>query len=174
MEVQGDIWPGDLLAVTAASANMSANLVVRSVGIDVACSSPQMNKYTIHFANDWADALAIKTSSAVPADVWLPLQPQTVEPLTNLLTFSASSISASTIQVNAGVTPPSGGGFEVRRRDWSFGAGTDSDLVLRSPVSSFTIPREAAMERYYVRMYDGSTPPNYSRFSSAIFVNVPL
>jgi len=174
MEVQGDIWPGDLLAVTAESANMSANLVVRSVGIDVACSSPQMNKYTIHFANDWADALAIKTSSAVPADVWLPLQPQTVEPLTNLLTFSASSISASTIQVNAGVTPPSGGGFEVRRRDWSFGAGTDSDLVLRSPVSSFTIPREAAMERYYVRMYDGSTPPNYSRFSSAIFVNVPL
>jgi hypothetical protein len=30
------------------------------------------------------------------------------------------------------------------------------------------------MEQYYVRMYDGSMPPNYSRFSSAIFVNVPL
>ncbi|QNI31610.1 hypothetical protein H7849_21490 [Alloacidobacterium dinghuense] len=174
METQGDIWPGDLLAVTAPSANLSANLVVRGVQIEVSNSSPQMNKYTIHFANDWADALAIKTSSAVPADTWLPLQPRTVEPLANLLTLSPSSITASTLQVNAGVTAPSGGGFEVRRRDWSFGPGTDSDLVLRSPVSSFTIPREAVTEQYYVRMYDGSTPPNYSRFSSAIFVNVPM
>jgi hypothetical protein len=62
----------------------------------------------------------------------------------------------------------------VRRRDWSFGPGTDSNLVLRSPVGNFIIPREAVMEQYYVRMYDGSTPPNYSQFSSAIFVNVPL
>ncbi len=173
METQGDIWPGDLLAVTATSANMSANLVVRSVQIDVACSSPQMNKYTIHFANDWADALAIKTSSTVPSDIWIPMQPQTVEPLANLLTLN-TSISGSAIQVSAGTTPPSGGGLEVRRRDWSYGPGTDSDLVLRSPVSNFIIPREAAMEQYYVRMYDGSTPPNYSRFSSAVFVNVPL
>jgi hypothetical protein len=174
METQGDVWPGDLLVITAASANMSADVVVRSVQIDISCASPQMNKYTIRFANDWADALAIKTSTAVPSDVWLPQQPQTVDPLANLLTLNASSISASAIQVNAGMTAPSGGGFEVRRRDWSFGPGTDSDLVLRSPVSNFTIPREAAMEQYYVRMYDGSMPPNYSRFSSAIFVNVPL
>ncbi|HMD20944.1 MAG TPA: hypothetical protein VKH40_11505 [Alloacidobacterium sp.] len=173
METQGDVWPGDLLAITASSANMSANLVVRSVQIDVSCSSPQMNKYTIHFANDWADALAIKTSSTVPSDIWLPQQPQTVEPLANLLTLNAS-INGSALQVSAGVTPPTGGGFEVRRRDWSFGPGTDSDLVLRSPVSNFIIPREAAMEQYFVRMYDGSTPPNYSRFSSAIIVNVPL
>jgi len=174
METQGDIWPGDLLAVTAPSANMTADLVVRSVQIDMGCTSPQMNRYTIRFANDWADALAIKTSFAVPADTWLPLQPQTVEPLANLQTLDMSPINASAIQVNANATPPSGGGFEVRRRDWSFGPGSDSDLVLRSPVSNFTIPREAAMEQYYVRMYDGSTPPNYSRFSSAIIVNVPL
>jgi len=173
-ETLGDIWPGDMLAVSTASADITANLVVRSVQIEVACSSPQLNKYTIQFANDWADALAIKTSSTVPADTWLPQQPQTAEPLTNLLTLVASSISSTAIQVNAGLTPPSGGGFEVRRRDWSFGPGTDSDLVLRSPVSNFVIPRQAAIEQYYIRMYDGSAPPNYSRFSSAIFVNVPL
>jgi hypothetical protein len=174
METQGDVWPGDLLAIEATSANINTNLVVRSVQIDMACSSPQLNKYTIHFANDWADALAIKTSSTVPADTWLPQQPQAVEPLANLPTLNASSITSSTIAVNVGVTPPTGGGFEVRRRDWSFGPGIDSDLVLRSPVSNFTIPREAAVEQYFVRMYDGSTPPNYSRFSSAIFVNVAL
>ena len=52
--------------------------------------------------------------------------------------------------------------------------GNDADLVLRSPVSNFTIPREGAIEQYFIRQYDGSTPPNYSRFSSAVFINVPL
>jgi hypothetical protein len=174
METQGDVWPGDLLAITSTSANMSADVVVRSVQIDVSCTSPQLNNCTIRFANDWADALAIKTTLTVPTDIWLPQQPQTVEPLANLQNFVATSITASAIQINTGATPPSGGGFEVRRRDWSFGPGTDSDLVLRSTISNFVIPREAAMEQYYVRMYDGSTPPNYSRFSSAIFVNMPL
>jgi len=173
LETHGDIWPGDLLTITAPSANMSANLVVRSVQIEVFSTLPQINQYTIQFANDWADALAIKTSSTVPADIWLPQKPQTIEPLPNLMTLSAS-ISGNSIQVDAGVTPPVGGGFEVRRRDWSFGPGIDSDFVLRSPVSSFIIPRESPIEQYYVRMYDGSTPPNYSRFSSAIFVNVAL
>ena len=76
--------------------------------------------------------------------------------------------------MDAGTDPPSGGGFEVRRRDWDFGPGVDQDLVLRSPVRSFSIPREAQVERYYVRMYDGSNPPVYSRFSSAVFTNLPV
>lgn len=173
METQGDVWPGDLLAVTSISANLSANLVVRSVELELLCGAPGLVKYVVSFANDWADALAVKTSATIPVDAWLPQQPETTPPLANLasLTFS---ITSSAITVNAGVTPPTGGGFEVRRRDWSFGPGTDSDLVLRSPVNSFTIPREAAVEQYYVRMYDGSTPPNYSRFSSAVFANVAL
>jgi hypothetical protein len=41
-------------------------------------------------------------------------------------------------------------------------------------VANFTIPRGAAIEQFYVRMYDGSAPPNYSRFSSAVFTNVAL
>lgn len=173
-EQQGDVWPGDVLAVASASAGLTANLVVRSVQIDLACSSPGLAKYTIAFANDWADDLAIKTSSAVPADAWLTQQPETATPLANLNTLAVTSINGSTIQINAGVTPPAGGGFEVRRRDWSFTPGPGPDLVLRSPVSSFTISRQAAMEQYYIRMYDASTPPNYSRFSSAVFVNLPL
>jgi hypothetical protein len=85
--------------------------------------------------------------------------------------LSVTSVSTTQIQVQAGLTPPSGGGFEVRRSDWKFGAADGADLVLRSPAPNFTIVREAPVERYYVRLYDGATPPNYSRFSSAIFVN---
>ena len=147
---------------------------MRRVQVELLCTAPGLAQYVVEFANDWADALAIKTSNSVPADVWLPQQPEATPPLANLAAMSVTSITGSAIQVSANATPPSNGGFEVRRRDWAFGPGTDSDLVLRSPVANFTIPREAAEERYFVRMYDGSTPPNYSRFSSAIFVNVAL
>ncbi len=171
---QGDVWPGDVLAVTSTSANLDANLIVREVQIDVAGGAPGLAKYIVSFANDWADEIAVSTSSAVPADVWLPAQPETATPLANLNSLAVTSITGSVIQISAGATPATGGGFEVRRRDWSFTPGTGPDLVLRTPVPNFTIPRQAAMERYYIRMYDGSTPPNYSRFSSAVFVNLPL
>jgi hypothetical protein len=83
-------------------------------------------------------------------------------------------LTDTALQVDAGTAPPVGGGFEVRRKDWVFGTGVDgADLVLRSPVRSFTIPRAAQVERVYIRTYDGNTPPLYSRFSSAVFVNWP-
>jgi hypothetical protein len=174
LDQTGDVWPGDSLSIDSASAGMDATVVVRSVQIELTCSLPAMAKYTIEFANDWADALSIKTSSSVPVDAWLPRQPQASAPLANLNNLAITSVTTSQIDISANVTPPTGGGFEVRRRDWAFGPGTSSDLVLRSPVPNFIIPREAAMEQYYIRMYDGSTPPNYSAFSTAVFVNLPL
>jgi hypothetical protein len=171
---QGDVWPGDLLAVTSTSAGLNTSLVVREVQIDTLSGTPARTKYGISFANDWADEIAIQTSSAVPADAWLPQEPEITAPLANLNSLAVTSITGTTIQIAAGATAPAGGGFEVRRRDWSFTPGPGPDLVLRSPVPNFTIPRQSTMERYYIRMYDGSTPPNYSRFSSAVFVNLPL
>jgi hypothetical protein len=94
--------------------------------------------------------------------------------LANLPALAVVSATGTAVQVDAGMDPPVGGGFEVRRRDWAFGSGTDADLVLRSPVRSFSIPREGQVERYFVRMYDGSNPPVYSRFSSAVFTNLPV
>jgi hypothetical protein len=171
----GDVWPGDVLAVDAVSTGIIAKLVVRAVTIEAGSASPGLTKYTIEFANDWADALSLKLSSTVPKDAWLPQQAETaVAVLANLPALAMASVTGSAIQIATGVAPPTGGGFEVRRRDWHFAPGNDADLVLRSPVSNFTIPREAAIEQYYIRQYDASSPPNYSRFSSAVFINVPL
>jgi hypothetical protein len=50
----------------------------------------------------------------------------------------------------------------------------DQNLVLRSPVRSFSIPRSAQVERYYVRMFDAANPRLYSRLSSAVFTNLPV
>ena len=169
-----DVWPGDVLAINSASNAIVANVVVRDVQIDLGHSSPQKIKYVVRFANDWAEDLALKLSNTIPEDAWLPLQPATSVPLANPLAMAVGLISGTQIPVSMNVTPPQGGGFEVRRRDWAFGPGTDSDLVLRSPVPNFIILRLAPVEQYFIRMYDSALPTNYSRFSAAIFVSVPL
>jgi hypothetical protein len=126
-------------------------------------SDPDVVRYGIAFSNDWANDLSIKTSLTVPADTWLPAA---IAPtyLANLTGLMVTAITASAVTVTTGVTAPTGGGFEVRRRDFAFQAGSDPDLVIRSAVSTFDIPR----------MFDGSVPVNYSEFSVGIFVNLPL
>lgn len=169
-----DIWPGDVLALTRGG--VTTHVVVRAVEIGDGAALPEMLTYRIAFANDWAEALGMKLSESIAADALLPVTalsaPGAV--LANLQALQLTSATTTALQIDAGVAPPAGGGFEVRRRDGGFGASVDQDLVLRSAVRSFSIPREAQVERYYVRMYDGSTPPVYSRFSSGVLVNLPV
>jgi len=173
MSFAADVWPGDALLLTAPSTSLNAQMVVRTVTISYRASVPDLVEYAIAFANDWAEDLAIKTSATVPADAWLPaLMAPTV--LANLSSLSVTSLSGSTITINAGVTPPTGGGFEIRRRDYAFMPGQDPGLVMRASVPNMTFSRETANDRFYLRMFDGSTPPNYSEFSTALFINLPL
>jgi len=179
----GDVWPGDALLLTAPSfpasggGGLAAQVVVRSATLSYAASSPDVVQYSIAFSNDWADDLAIKTSKTVPADAWLPA-PVSPTYLANLNALTVTGISATAVSVAANVTPPEGGGFEVRRRDFVFQPGQDVDLVIRSAVPNFDIPRATEADRFYVRMYDGgnngSGMPNYSEFSVGLFVNLPL
>jgi hypothetical protein len=168
-----DVWPGDALLLNAPSTNLNAVVVVRTVKVTYSASYPDLVEYDMAFANDWADDLAIKTSTTVPAETWLPA---TVNPtvLANLNSLTATTLNGSTVTVNTGVTPPTGGGFEIRLRDSAFMAGEDPTLVLRGSEQNLTFSRVSASDRFYIRMYDGSTPPNYSEFSTALFINLPL
>ena len=174
----GDIWPGDVLALTQNGSTL--NVIVRKVEIDRTSSFPETLIYKIAFANDWAEALGLTLSESIAADALLPQTAQTTAQLAagtvlpSLQQLQVVSATTAALQVDAGQAPPSGGGFEVRRRDNAFGPAIAQDLVLRSPVRSFSIPREAQVERYYIRMFDASTPPLYSRFSSAVFINLPV
>lgn len=174
-----DVWPGDVLAVT--SGGTTHSLLVRSVLAQDHHSVPEVITYKVEFANDWAtewaDGLGLKLSEVIASNAVLPATasagPASVA--ANLQNLSVTSLGGSVLEVDAGLVPPVGGGFEVRRRDWNFGVGVDTpDLVLRSPVRSFSMPRSAQVERFHIRMYDGSTPPVYSRFSSALFVHWPV
>jgi hypothetical protein len=169
----GDVWPGDALLLNVASLGLAAQMVVRTVTLQYGASDPDLVQYAIEFSNDWANDLAIKTSLTVPADAWLPAA---ISPtyLANLNQLTVTAISSTAVSVQTNVTPPTGGGFEVRRRDFSFQPGQDVDLVMRSAVANFDIPRATEADRFYIRMYDGSTPQNYSEFSVGLFVNLPL
>jgi hypothetical protein len=168
-----DVWPGDALLLNAPSASLDAQVIVRSVKVTYSASYPDLVEYSIQFANDWADDLAIKTSTAVPADAWLPA-PIAPTVLANLANLTVTTLNGTTVTLNAGITPPTGGGFEIRRRDFAFMQGEDPGLVVRGPEPIMTFARENAADRFYIRMYDGSTPPHYSEFSTALFINLPL
>jgi hypothetical protein len=168
-----DVWPGDALLLNAPSTDLDTQVVVRAVKVSYRASYPDLVEYVIQFANDWADDLAIKANMTVPADAWLPA-PIGPTVLANLSALTVTSLSGAMVALTTGVTPPTGGGFEIRRRDFAFMAGEDPGLVVRATLPTITFSRETANDRFYIRMYDGSTPPNYSEFSTALFINLPL
>jgi hypothetical protein len=94
--------------------------------------------------------------------------------LANLNGLTVTTLNGSTVTINAGVTPPTGGGFEIRLRDFAFMPGEDPSLVMRATQPTMTFSRITANDRFYIRVYDSSTPPNYSEFSTALFINLPL
>lgn len=184
-----DIWPGDVLTLSANGSTVSAvvrQVTVESHGVGLVPGGEAL-AYTIAFANEWAEGLGVRLTETLGADAQVPSfalnlasdSPVSLAPhvLANLaaLTVTGTSGSGSTaaLNVDAGVAAPTGGGFEVRRRDAGFGSGS-ADLVLRSPVRGFSIPRGAMEESFFVRMYDSSSPPLYSRESAAIVTHLPL
>ena len=171
--LDADVWPGDALSLNAPSTNLNAQVIVRTVKLTYTASYPDLVQYAIAFANDWADDLAIKTGTTVPADAWLPAAiAPTYSP--NLNSLIVAAISGNNVTINTGTIAPSGGGFEIRRRDNCFMPGTDPDLAMRGSQSTMTLTRVSASDRFYIRMYDGSNPPNYSEFSAALIFNLPL
>jgi hypothetical protein len=63
---------------------------------------------------------------------------------------------------------------EVRYTDAGWGVDNNRNLVGRFTSSSFTLTRYARAQTYFLRSYDGSGPPKYSRYSTALYVNYPL
>jgi hypothetical protein len=70
--------------------------------------------------------------------------------------------------------PPAGGGFEVRWSDAGWGPANDRNLVGRFGTETFTIPRLSRSQTVFLRQYDASAPPKYSRHTTALHVDYPL
>jgi hypothetical protein len=64
---------------------------------------------------------------------------------------------------------------EVRWSDAGWGAGNDRNLVGRFATQTFVIPRLSKVQNCYLRQYDASVPPKYSRYTAALHLgNYPL
>jgi hypothetical protein len=78
------------------------------------------------------------------------------------------------VQVDAGISPPSGYGIEVRQNDYGWGQANDRNLLGRFNTQTFSLPRLATTQDYFLRLYDNSSPPKYSRYSAALHIDYPL
>src|SRR3569833_2391482 len=123
-----EYWPGDALEINAYSAGLNAQVIVRTVKLTYHASLPDLVRYEISFANDWAEDLAIKTSSAVPYDVWMPV-PVSPAYAPNLSGVTVLTMSGGSVTIDAGTTAPTRNRNENHRRDNCFIPGSDSDLV---------------------------------------------
>ena len=77
-------------------------------------------------------------------------------------------MTSTTVQVDAGMRQQAGIGIEVRQNDYGWGQANDRNLLGRFSTQTFTLPRLAATQNYFLRLYDSSSPPKYSRYSAAL------
>ena len=170
-----DLWPGDALQLCSSSDISAHQVTVHSVNLELQDASSDIVRYQVEFANDFVESLSIQTSSRLAATSDLPQAATALDTAPASLTaLTIASITQTSVVFSTGLAAPVNGGFEVRRRDATFGPGIDSDLVLRTAAQTFSIPRISVVEQYFVRMYDGSRSPLYSTQSAAVFVNIPM
>ena len=176
----GDIFPGDAITVNVASRGAAFTAIVRQVEIQVADPVDDRSFYTIGFANDLASPLAIEyesTSTTISLEDMPPLL-QTTQVgsyyQTNLTAAQITAVSSTTVSIDAGLSPPEGFGIEVRANDYGWGEANGRNLLGRFNTQTFDLARLARTQTYFLRLYDGSSPPKYSRYAAALHVDYAL
>ncbi len=173
-----DIFPGDGLAVNVPSRRASFTAIVREVEVKIADMAGENSRYTLRFvdAGDPSLDFAFVTALVKQTQVLTPIDVTEVGNtyLADLTDAEVTNVTSTTVTVDAGVTPVAGGGIEVRYSDSGWGVGYTGNLAGRFTNSSFTLTRYARGQTYFLRSYDGSGPPKYSRYSAALHVDYPL
>jgi len=173
-----DVFPGDELQVNAASRGAALAAIVREVDIAVKDLAGEHSRYTIRFAQDAAKWLGFEFEAGEIAnlpEVTAQINTQVGNVfLVDLTAAAITQVTSTTVSVDAGTAPPQGGGIEVRWSDEGWGPDNDRNLVGRFATRTFTIPRLSAAQSCFLQQYDGSTPPKYSRYSAALYVDYPL
>lgn len=172
-----DIFPGDGLAVEVPSRASSFAAIVRDVDVEIMDVAGENCRYTLQFV-DAADPsldFAFQTATATQATAMAATEISAVGMFLADLTLAAvTNVSSTTVTVDTGFTPGAGEGIEVRSSDAGWGPDNDRNLAGRFTSSSFTLPRFGRAQDYFLRRYDNSSPPKYSRYSAGLHVDYPL
>ncbi len=170
----------DAVAVNVPSRGAVFNAIVRAVAIDVVDLADDRGMYRIEFANDLAEALAYQDAASATTIPLTDTPPRLTTAqvgayyLENLTEAQITQVSSTTVSVDVGISLPSNCGVEVRAHDYGWGVSNDRNLLGRFSAPTFTLPRMARTQNYFLRLYDTSSPPQYSRYAAALHVDYPL
>ncbi|MGP0095544.1 MAG: hypothetical protein ACLPHI_00785 [Terriglobales bacterium] len=173
-----DVFPGDGLAINVPSRMASFTAIVREVDVAILDLAGENSRYTLRFVDagdpslDFAfvTALMKQTKTLIPLDVTEVGSAY----LDDLIDAAVTNVTSTTVTIDAGVNPEAGWGIEVRYSDQGWGEGYNGNLIGRFTSGSFTLTRYARAQDYFLKSYDNSTPPKYSRYSAALHVDYPL
>jgi len=175
-----DIFPGDAVAVNVPSRSAEFTAIVRKVMIDVVDPANDRGMYTIEFANDLGEPLALQgehSGTGIPLQD-TPPQLSTSQVgqyyLADLTDAQVTDVTSTTVQVDAGIGLETGYGIEVRSHDFGWGVANDRNLLGRFTARTFVLPRLGRTQNYFLRLYDNASPPRYSRYPAALHVDYPL
>ena len=173
-----DVFPGDGLAVNVPSRMASFTAIVREVDVTIADIAGENCRYTLKFVDAGDPSLDFEFVAALmkQTQVLTPIDVTEVGShyLADLTDAAVTNVTSTTVTIDVGFTPVAGGGIEVRYSDEGWGVGYNGNLVGRFTSESITLTRYARAQTYFLRSYDGSGPPKYSRYSAALHVDYPL
>ncbi len=173
-----DIFPGDALQIKASSRQASFLAVITEVDVVVKDLVGEHSQYTMKFVDAADRSLAFqfeKKTNLPPADLIALTTESVSSPFLPSLTSAAiTKVTSTTVTIDVGVDQPIAGGIEVRWSDFGWGQANDRNLAGRFATRSFTLPRLSRSEDYYLRQYDSSAPPKYSRYTMALHVDYPF
>jgi hypothetical protein len=173
-----DIFPGDGLAVDVPSRGATFVAIVLEVDMEMADIAGENSRYTLRFVDAGDPSLDLSFVAALmkQTQVLIPIDVTQVGSyyLADLTDAEVTSVTSTTVTIDVGFTPVAGGGIEVRYSDQGWGLGYNGNLVGRYTNESFELTRYARAQSYFLRSYDGSYPPKYSRYSTALHVDYPL
>ncbi|MDP9268579.1 MAG: hypothetical protein M3P27_09700 [Acidobacteriota bacterium] len=172
-----DVWPGDAFAIDVPSRTAAFSAIVREVEIECMDLAGDGSRYRIAFANEAAQPLGFEFDPArlnEELDVTATTATTGATFLADLAAAEITDATSTTVDIDAGNTPPAGGGIEVRRSDRNWGLEDDRDLTGRFTTRTFTVTRLTRTVDFYLRQYDNSSPPKYSRSSTLLHLGWPL
>jgi len=178
-----DIFPGDALNLNVPTRAAVFQGIVTLVQVSCEDLCGDHSLYEIQFAAANSDKLAFEFDSAAPNNVLTTAALNLLTPIANtqvgttvlpdLTAAAVTLVSSTTASLDAGTPPPAGGGIEVRWSDFGWGPANDQNLAGRFTTQTFTLPRLAKVQDYFLRQFDATTPPKYSRRSAALHIDYP-
>jgi hypothetical protein len=172
-----DIIPGDAVDVKVPSRRADFRAIVQKVELELVDVQGEHSRYKIDFTDDSSESMSFELDGASTA-AWdkpaVDVSKVGSTVIADVVGAAVTDVTSTSVSVNTGVQPPAGGGIEVRRTDYGWGPDNDRNLIGRFATSVFTLIRLGRVQDYYLRQYDASNPPKYSRNTTALHVDYPL